>query len=119
MSEGRKAIIARQTGSKLKTGVFITAVGGANGSGGTALAASGTYTPMGVYIKNVSVTSGAFSFGGSGVIYVGSSGSPPYASGGYVLFAGEKELFNVDRPDFIRVYGRVSGIQVTWYGVDY
>lgn len=119
MSEGRRSIIARQTGGNLKTGTFVTAVGGTNGSGGTALAASGTYTPLGVYIKNVSATSGTFFFGGSGVVYVGSSGNPPYASGGYVLFAGEKELFNVDRPDFIRVYGAVSGIQVTWYGVDY
>ena len=118
-SEGRRSIIARQTGSNLRTGNFVTVVGGTNGSGGTALAASGTYTPLDVYIKNASITSGTFFFGGSGAIYVGSSGNPPYASGGYVLFATEKECFNVDRPDFIRVYGQVSGIQCTWYGVDF
>lgn len=118
MSEGRRAIIARQTGGNLRTGVFVTAVGGTNGSGGTTLAASGTYTPLGIYIKNGSVA-GAGLGTASGLVFVGSSGNPPYASGGYILLPGEKEFFPIDRPDWVRVYGQASGAAVTWYGVDF
>lgn len=110
---GNKAFIAKNTGTNLRTGAFVKTTAA---SGGTVLAASGTYTPFGVYIKNVSYSGYAFT---SGAVHIGSSGNPPYASGGYILLPGEKELFNIERPDFIRVFSYVSGTAVSWYGIDH
>lgn len=114
MSEGRRSIVTRMTGSNLRVHnsgfVFASAA-----SGGDPLALSGTYTPLGIVIKNAA----SAGLGVSGILHVGSSGNPPNISGGFILQPGDREVFNVDRPDYIRVFSRVSGIGVNWYGIDF
>lgn len=96
-------------GTDLKTGVFVSAT---LLSGGTQLSTSGI-TTYGINIKNTSLTI-------SGRIHVGSSGNPPYLSGGYVLLPGESQAFNVCNPAFIRVFSStLSGTDVCWYGITF
>lgn len=100
-----------QVGSTLKTGAFVIAT---SGSGGVALTTSGGELPFGLTLNNVSnyvaTTSGSR-------IYVGSSGNPPYVSGGYLLGPGNEIKLSVNNPDCIRVYGSQSGATVSWIGV--
>ena len=98
-----------QAGSNIKTGAFFAVTGL---SGGAALAASGV-SIHGIKIKNF--PSGPI----SGTVYVGSSGNPPYVSGGYPLAAGEETEFKVFNPAFIRVFAVTSGTHISWAGVNF
>ena len=82
-----------------------------SGSGGVALTSTTSSMPYGIIVKNVSNVLGV-----SGVVLVGSSGNPPYTSGGYALAVGESVSLNISRPDFVRVYGTLSGVGVSWMG---
>ena len=82
-----------------------------SGSGGVALSANTSSYPYGIVVKNASNTAGV-----SGVILLGSSGSPPFISGGYPLMVGESIRLNVMQPSLIRVYGGVSGVGAAWIG---
>lgn len=82
-----------------------------SGSGGVALTANTSSMPYGIIVKNVGHVMGI-----SGLVHVGTSGSPPYISGGYILATSESVTLNASRPDFIRVYGTKSGIGVSWLG---
>lgn len=101
-------------GSFLRTGGFTIAT---SGSGGVQLTTSGGIAPHGIYIKNIANTAAATTV--SGTIHIGSSGNPPWISGGYVLGPGQEVKLNVYRPETIRVYGGVSGVAVSWMTVDF
>ena len=103
-----------QAGSFLRTGGFTIAT---SGSGGVQLTQSGGIAVHGIFIKNIANTAAATTV--SGVIHVGSSGNPPFISGGYVLGPGQEIKLNVYRPETIRVYGGVSGVAVSWCTVDF
>ena len=83
-----------------------------SGSGGVALTSITSSMPFGITVKNVGTAVGV-----SGVILVGSNTSPPYASGGYPLGAGEEVKINTSQPNLIRVYGRLSGMHAGWNAV--
>lgn len=97
-----------QAGSNLKTAGIVAI---SDASGGAALAASGV-TIHGIDIKFVSGAVNA-------ALHIGSSGNPPYISGGYVMDVGESKHFNVYNPAFIRVFARTSGSIVSWAGVNF
>ena len=102
-------VITAHTASTLTlTTTFILS---SSGSGGVALTSATSSYPYGVTVKNASNVVGV-----SGVILLGTSGSPPYISGGYPLHVGESITLNVSRPDFIRVYGTLSGVAAGWIG---
>lgn len=97
-----------QGGSNLKTGAFLVVTGV---SGGAALAASGGAV-YGIKIKSMSGVVNA-------PIHVGSSGNPPYVSGGFVMDVGASEEFKTNNPAYIRVFARTSGVAVSWCGMDF
>ena len=117
---GNKAIITSgvglriaEVGQSITTGEFVLAT---SGSGGVALTTSGGTAPYGIKLKNMGVAMAGI----SGRVYIGSSGSPPNASGGYALhFAFDEVDLKVTQPDLVRVYGMLSGCVVTWMKVDY
>ena len=80
-----------------------------SGSGGVPLTTTTSSMPYGITVKNINTY-----LGFSGLVHVGSEAVPPYISGGYLLNNGEELRINTSRPDLIRVYGRVSGMLVTW-----
>ena len=82
-----------------------------SGSGGVALTATTSSYPYGIFIKNSSNAVGV-----SGVVLLGTSSSPPFVSGGYAMAVGESVSLSLSRPDFVRVYGTLSGVSVSWYG---
>lgn len=91
------------------TSVFLQC---SSGSGGVALSANASSYPFGIIVKNVGNVMGV-----SGVVRLGSSGNPPFISGGYGLATGESITLNASRADFLRVYGTLSGVGVSWIGL--
>lgn len=96
-------------GSNFKTGPFVPAP---DLSGGTSLTTNGGITPYGIKVKN-------YSGEVNSAIHVGSSGNPPYESGGWIIDIGDELHINVNQPDFVRIYARTSGASVCWTGLDF
>ena len=99
-----------QGGLNIKTADFVPATAL---SGGIALGASGVCI-HGIRIKSISgVVVGQ-------TIHIGSSGNPPYISGGYQLTYLESAEFKAINPAFIRVFSAgLSGAPISWAGVDF
>lgn len=106
--EGSRSVSIKELGTNIVTGALVQAT---NASGGAPLAGSGI-TLHGIYIKNVSGTVNS-------AIHIGSSGNPPYISGGYVLDIGDEKEFHINNPAYVRVFARTSGAVVCWAGVDF
>ena len=51
-------------------------------------------------------------------IHIGSSTTPPYISGGYVLDIGERQEFEIQNANMLRVFARLSGVAVSVFGVN-
>lgn len=108
LTSGLNTVRIRETFDVPMTTTFVLAT---SGSGGTALTAATSSYPYGILVKNASNIIGL-----SGLIMLGTSGSPPFISGGYPLQVGESIRLAVTRPDFVRVYGGFSGVSVGWLG---